>query len=106
MILREWRGRAENGRPQAYPMHFRARVLPELRGVPGFLGADLLRRDLPDAIEFTVVTRWASMDAIRAFAGEDATKAVVEPNAVAALRDYDDRVSHYDVLAHVSPGTG
>ncbi len=92
--------------PRAYPMHFRARVVPELRGVPGFLGADLLRRDLPDAIEYTVVTRWASMDAIRAFAGGDPIKAVVEPGAIAALREFDDRVSHHEVLEHVTVGAG
>lgn len=105
MIMREWRGRAEHDRPEVYPRHFRTRVVPELRRVPGFLGADLLRRDLADSIEFTVITRWASMDAIRAFAGDDASRAVVEPGAVVALREFDELVSHHVVVEHVSLGT-
>jgi heme-degrading monooxygenase HmoA len=32
--------------------------------------------ELPDAIELTVLTGWQSMDAIRAFAGDDAARAV------------------------------
>jgi Ethanolamine utilization protein EutJ (predicted chaperonin) len=38
------------------------------------------------------------MDAIRAFAGMDVEKAVVEPGAVAALMEFDSRVRHYDVV--------
>ena len=89
VIVREWRGRADVNRPDAYPEHFRNVVAPELSGVDGFLGADLVRRDLDDSIEFTVISRWASMNAVRDFAGDDPERAVVEPGAVAALRDFD-----------------
>jgi hypothetical protein len=44
-----------------------------------------VRRELDDKVEFLVLTRWQSLAAIRAFAGADIEKAVVEPNAVAAL---------------------
>jgi len=57
--------------------HFHDKVVSELRQVPGFVGAQLNRRPLDDKIEFLVLTRWQSMDAIRAFAGTDAEKAVV-----------------------------
>lgn len=101
VILREWRGHAEVDRPDAYPEHFRNVVAPDLRGVEGFLGADLVRRELDDSIEFTVISRWASMNAVRDFAGDDPERAVVEPGAVAALRDFDARVVHYEVVDHV-----
>jgi heme-degrading monooxygenase HmoA len=97
MIVRTWRGRADLSRSHAYPEHFRRNVLPALRTVEGFLGASLLRHDGPDEIEFVVLTRWTSMEAIRAFAGPDADKAVVEPEAVAALIDFDRTVRHYTV---------
>jgi hypothetical protein len=45
------------------------------------------------------------MDAIRAFAGPTANKAVVEPGAVAALDDFDDTVWHYEVLEEVPPAS-
>jgi heme-degrading monooxygenase HmoA len=98
MILREWRGRASVDQAEAYPEHFRRSVLPELRGIPGFCGATLSRRDFGDGIEYLVLTRWQSMDAIRAFAGGDVGKAVVEPGAVAALAEFDDTVRHYEII--------
>ena len=98
VIIREWRGRAAGSNPDAYPDHFRSTVMPELRRLPGFLGADLCRRQLGDKTEFLVLTKWQSMDAIRAFAGADAGKAIVEPAGVAALVDFDDRARHYETI--------
>jgi heme-degrading monooxygenase HmoA len=98
MVIREWRARAEPARSDAYPKHFREMVAPELRHVPGFLGAHLIQQLLGDQIEFVVLTRWQSMDSIRGFAGEALEQAKVEPGAVAALLSYDDTVRHYEVI--------
>lgn len=97
MIVRSWRGRAAKGNA-AYVEHFRRNVMPELHEIEGFLGASLLREERADEVEFLVLSRWASMDAVRAFAGADVTRAVVEPEAVAALTDYDRTVHHYEVV--------
>jgi heme-degrading monooxygenase HmoA len=97
-IVRAWRGRAALSMPDAYPRHFHDNVLPELRAIAGFLGASLLRCERQDHIEFLVLTHWASMDAIRSFAGANATQAVVEPQAVAALIDFDRTVAHYETV--------
>jgi heme-degrading monooxygenase HmoA len=102
MIIREWRGRTERQRADAYPRHFRDRVLPELRQTAGFLGAELSRREAAGVVEFLVLTRWQSWEAIRGFAGADVAAAVVEPGAVAALTDYDPHVRHYEVLVDES----
>ena len=101
MIVREWRGRASSPQADVYPKHFREKVIPELSRVAGFAGAQLSRRQLNDKIEFLVLTRWRSMDAIRAFAGKDVEQAVVEPAAVAALIEFDSRVRHYEVVEDV-----
>ncbi|HEX3497696.1 MAG TPA: antibiotic biosynthesis monooxygenase [Stellaceae bacterium] len=101
MIVRAWRGRAAASNPTGYPAHFRQNVAPELRHIAGFLGASLLRTSQPDGIEFLVLTRWQSMDAIRAFAGDEVGNAVVEPGAVAALVDFDKTVTHYEVVQEV-----
>jgi heme-degrading monooxygenase HmoA len=98
MIIREWRGRASPSRAEDYPKHFRETVVPELRHLPGFAGANLSRRQLGDTLEFLVLTRWQSMEAIRAFAGDDVENAVVEPGAVAALVEFDTSVRHYEVI--------
>jgi heme-degrading monooxygenase HmoA len=101
MIIREWRGRAGRSQADAYPRHFRERVISELREVPGFMGAQLSRRDVDGGVEFLVLTRWQSMDAIRGFAGTEVDKAVVEPGAAAALVEFDERVRHYEVVETV-----
>jgi heme-degrading monooxygenase HmoA len=98
MIVRAWRGRAAKGNPGAYIEHFQKNVLPELKEIEGFLGASLLREERAEEIEFLVLTRWSSMDAVRAFAGTDVSRAVVEPEAIAALKDYDRTVHHYEVV--------
>jgi heme-degrading monooxygenase HmoA len=105
MIIREWRGRASPDRADAYPEHFRRTVLPELRGVPGFLGAMLCHGEQAGRIEYLVLTRWQSMEAIRAFAGAEPGKAVVEPGAAAALVDFDEFVRHYEVIDHSDNGS-
>jgi heme-degrading monooxygenase HmoA len=105
MIIREWRGRAAPGKAEAYPAHFRRTVLPELRGNAGFCGAHLSQRRTSENIEFLVLTRWQSMEAIRAFAGADPERAVIEPGAVAALIDFDADVRHYEVLEDVRSAT-
>ncbi len=102
MIIREWRGRTTPERQDEYPAHFRRNVVPELRAVIGFEGADLVRHGDDTEIEYVVLSRWASMEAIHAFAGNDPTRAVVEAGAAAALTDYDDRVSHYESVETVS----
>jgi heme-degrading monooxygenase HmoA len=98
MILRQWRARALLADAPRYPAHFRGKVLPQLQALDGFLGGHLGQRRLGDRLEFLVLTRWASMEAIGAFAGVNVDKAVVEPEAAAALVDYDALVQHYEVL--------
>jgi heme-degrading monooxygenase HmoA len=102
MIVRAWRGCASPANPNGYPEHFARSVLPQLNRLDGFLGASLLRHDGADAIEFLVLTRWTSMQAIRAFAGKEVDRAVVEPDAAAALVRFDQTVMHYQVLHEVS----
>ena len=58
MVIREWRGRARLSRVEAYPKHFRDEVVPELRRLPGFVGAHLSQRRFDDKVEFLVLTRW------------------------------------------------
>ena len=101
MILREWRGRASPSKAEAYPTHFRAKVLPELQQIPGFLGAQLSKRQVGGAIEFLVLTRWRTIGAIQDFAGSEIANAVVEPDAIAALADFDRSVQHYEVIEEV-----
>jgi heme-degrading monooxygenase HmoA len=82
---------------RAYRDHLAAVVLPRLRKLPGFQGLDLCEAARGDRMELLVISRWESMEAIKAFAGADPDRAVVEPGAKAVLAEYDDFVTHYEV---------
>lgn len=97
MIVRVWRGVAEGAGVERYHRHVTGRVFPELRKLPGHLAGVVLRRVVAGETEVVVVTAWESMAAVEAFAGTDVGKAVVEPEARAALTRFDDFVTHYDV---------
>jgi hypothetical protein len=60
-----------------------------------------LARDDDGLVELTAHTLWDSLDAIRSFAGDDITTAVVEPEALAVLEHSDTTVVHRNVLLHV-----
>jgi heme-degrading monooxygenase HmoA len=98
MIVREWRARANPSRERDYIEYFRRKVLPELGAIDGFLGASLLKEHRSGEVEFVVLTRWASMDAIRKFAGDEIEQAVVHPEAAAMLVSFHCTVRHYDVV--------
>jgi heme-degrading monooxygenase HmoA len=98
MVVRAWRGYAAAAESQVYPTHLLETVRPKLEQLAGFRGLYLLRRQGTEEVEFLVLTLWDSMDSVRAFAGSQPERAVVEPEARAALVRFDDRVQHYEVL--------
>lgn len=97
-ILRMWRGRSKPEIADQYLRHVTKSVFPKLGKIPGNRGAFLLQHPLEGEIEFVVLTLWDSMKSVQEFAGKDAEKAVVEPEARSVLSSFDDFVKHYDVL--------
>lgn len=98
MIARVWKGIALTEKANDYLEHLQRFVFPELTQIEGFRGAYVLRRELGDAVEFTVQTFWESMEAIRKFAGENVEAAVVAPAAQPLFREYDTMVIHYEIV--------
>jgi heme-degrading monooxygenase HmoA len=97
VIARTWRGWAGNATADDYQHHYETDVAEHLRHVPGFCGARLLRRHDGDEVLFTSITFFTSMADVRAFAGEDPERAVVEEAARHALNRWDERVTHDQV---------
>ena len=98
MISRQWRGLARASSAEAYVDHLRAETFPAIAKIPGFVNASILRRTVPEGVEFLIVTQWESLEAIHAFAGANAEDAVVPPNARDMMIDYDRVVRHYEVV--------
>jgi len=100
LTVRTWSATAASVGAKDYSRYSAGTLLPQLRELPGFVGAYLLRRDLGEdgTAELTAHTFWDSPEAIRSFAGDDITVAVVEPEAQAMLLDFDRTAAHRSVL--------
>jgi heme-degrading monooxygenase HmoA len=80
-------------------MHLQVETFPALPKISGFVDASVLSRPLGAGIEFLVVTRWESLDAIAKFAGADPEAAVLPANAAAMMIEHDRRARHFEVVA-------
>ena len=100
MICRQWRGWTTPDNADGYERIVRGEVIPgiEARAIPGFRHIDLLRRETGDEIEFVTLMWFDSIEAIKAFVGDDHEAAHVPDAARAVLARFDERVSHFEVL--------
>ncbi len=96
MITRMWRGWTRPENADAYEQFLLRELFPAMRGISGFLGADVLSRREGTEVAFVTLTRFDSLDAIRAFAGEDYETPVLEPPALALLSRHESRAYHFD----------
>jgi hypothetical protein len=100
MICRVWRGWTTPENADDYERIVRDEVIPaiEARKIPGFRHIDLMKRDRGDEIEFRTLMWFESLDAIKAFIGEDYSVSHVPASARAGLKRFDERAAHYDVI--------
>ncbi len=100
MICRLWRGWTTPDNADAYEHIVRGEVIPgiEARHIPGFHHIDLMRRPDGDEVEFLTLMWFDSVDAIKAFVGDDHEVAHVPEAARAVLARFDQRVAHFEVL--------
>jgi uncharacterized protein YciI/heme-degrading monooxygenase HmoA len=96
-ILRRWSARTTASQLPQYLEYFAKNVLPELRRVPGYLGAIVSHRRFESEVEIVVETTWRSLESIRNFAGPDLEAAVVTAEAAALLASFDRRVRHSEI---------
>jgi antibiotic biosynthesis monooxygenase (ABM) superfamily enzyme len=99
LISRIWRGWTTPQNAGAYDSLLRQEIFRGIaaRKLPGFLGIDLLRREQGEMVEFVTIMWFESLDAVRAFAGQDYERAVVPPAARELLLRFDERSVHYEV---------
>ena len=99
MIARLWHGYTRPSDADAYERLLREEIFRGIasRRIPGYHGIELFRRTEADAVEFVTLMRFDSLDAVRAFAGDDYEVAVVPAAARALLLRCDERSVHYEV---------
>ena len=97
MIARHWRGWTEVSNADAYENLLKDKVLPVLKGIAGYRGGYIFRKDRPAEVEFVVVNLFDSIAAVERFAGPDYDIPVFEPEARKLLCRVEPFAMHYDV---------
>jgi heme-degrading monooxygenase HmoA len=98
VIARIWRGAVRKGDGDAYADYIMSTGGAAYTETPGNRGMWMLRRDVDDKTEFLMFTLWDSIDAVKAFAGEDYETAVYYPEDERYLIEQDPTTSHYEVV--------
>lgn len=97
MIMRTWRGAVRPEDADRYLEHQSDTGVADYRATAGNLGVLVLRRDVGDLVEVTTVSLWESMDAVRAFAGDDPSVARFYPGDDDLLVEKDLHADHHEV---------
>jgi heme-degrading monooxygenase HmoA len=99
VIGRIWHGWTKPENADKYEQLLRQEIFPAIgaKKVAGYKGIQLFRRSLDNEIEFITIMWFDSLDAVRAFAGEDYEVAVVPPKARGLLSRFDARSQHYEI---------
>jgi heme-degrading monooxygenase HmoA len=100
MISRIWHGWTFPENADAYESLLRTEIFLGIakREISGYRGIDLLRSDSEQEVEFVTIMWFDSLEAVKAFAGEQYEVAVVPPKARELLSHFDQRSAHYEVV--------
>jgi heme-degrading monooxygenase HmoA len=99
MIARSWHGRVPESKADEYYAYLLRTGLADYASTPGNRGVRVLRRTSNGVTEYLLTTLWDSIDAIKAFAGEDYERARYYGEDDAFLLEREEFVTHYEVLA-------
>ena len=97
MIARIWRGLTARENADEYLSYLRLTGLKEYQDTAGNRGAFVLRRDQGERCEFVLISLWDSIDAVRAYVGENAEVAKYYPDDTRYLLEMEPNVRNYEV---------
>jgi heme-degrading monooxygenase HmoA len=96
VIVRVFRVRVHPGREDAFERFVTETGIPTVKAQPGCSHVTAGKSRWNEQPEFVVVTRWNSVEALRAFAGPDWQKAVIAPEEEHMLAEVV--CDHYETL--------
>lgn len=104
LIARTWWGTTRAEDADEYLQYLEGTGFREYRETPGNRGVMALRRVGDDRADFLLITLWESEQAVRAFAGDDISRARFYPEDERFLIDGDEHAVHYElVYEHLPP---
>jgi heme-degrading monooxygenase HmoA len=97
MVARTWRGWTRSEDADEYAEYIADTGLRAYRETSGNRGAWIMRREEDGRTLFVTLSFWDSLDAVRAFAGDDIERAVYYPEDDRFLIEREDRVDHWEL---------
>jgi hypothetical protein len=99
-ITRIWRGWTSNENAAAFEKALTEIAIPAIeKNKPnGLLAIRLLKRLSGNEVEFTTIMQFNSIEAVKAFAGEDYGSAHIDPEVKPLLIRYDVTVAHHETV--------
>ena len=103
MIARIWRGITLAEKADAYVARLHETGLKDYANTPGNRGVTVLRRVQGEHSEIVLISLWDSMEALRAFAGENPERSVYYPEDENYLLEMEPLVRLYEVADTAAP---
>lgn len=100
MIAREWKCRVPEYHSAGFTAYLYETGIKDSSLTPGFLGAQIFRRTLAHKVELTLITYWEKLESIKAFSGNDISRARLYPEDEVYELEPDLSVQHYEVIEH------
>jgi heme-degrading monooxygenase HmoA len=103
-VSRIWHGWTTKEDAASFEKMLVKEILPGIeRNKPkGYLGVQLLKREVANEVEFTTIMWFESIEAVKNFAGEDYEKAHIDPKVASLLLRYDATSAHLQ-LRYTTP---
>lgn len=99
-IKRIWHGWTTPENAEAYEALLHREIFPgiEAKGIAGYRGITLLRRDRPKEVEFVTIMDFDRIADVIAFQGDDYECCYVPDAARLVLQRWDERSAHFEVI--------
>lgn len=100
MIARIWHGYTTQANADAYEKLLKQEVFTSIeeKQVKGYLGIQLLKRQLKTEVEFTTIMLFEKLESVKQFAGESYELAYVPAKAKELLQRFDETSIHCEVI--------
>lgn len=103
-VKRIWHGWTVKENADTYQNLLHEEIIPGIaaKGIPGYQGIEVLRRELDTETEFVTIMTFDSLQNVIDFQGEDYTRCYVPDAAQQVLKRWDERAEHYEAVSYTA----
>lgn len=100
MVARIWHGYTSKENADAYEQLVTTKIFRDIENKTGdgFEGVQLLKREIPEEVEFTTMIWFQDLETIKRLTGEDYETAYIPEEARRLLLRFDQKVIHSNLI--------